>query len=207
MNVEKTTLKEFCDMVADKTPTPGGGAVGAIVAALAASLNQMVANLTVGKKKYADFEEIMEEVLENMNYSREKLQQLAYDDIKAFNKVMEALKIPKDDPTRSEKLQTALKEAADIPFELAREARNVLKFSQVTSKHGNKNAISDAYSSAELAYAAFRIGMYNVLINLSSIKDEEFVRKYKEELEELKNEVEGIYKSIRELVKENGFEI
>lgn len=207
MDVRKTTLKEFCDMVADKTPAPGGGAVGAIVAALAASLNQMVANLTIGKKKYREYEKTMQEVLENMEYSREKLQDLATKDINAFNAVMEAIKLPKNDQTRSEKIQEALKKATDVPFELARESRNILKFSELTSKFGNKNAISDAYSSAELAYAAFKIAMYNVLINLSSIKDEEFVSKYKEELEELRNEVEGLYNSIRELIKGNGFEI
>ncbi|ABR31262.1 formiminotransferase-cyclodeaminase [Thermosipho melanesiensis] len=207
MNIEKLTLKEFCDMVSDKSPVPGGGAVGAIVAAFSAALNQMVANLTVGKKKYEEYKGAMEEVLENMEYTRNRLQDIAAKDIEAFNKVMEALKMPKDDPRRSELLQNALKEAADVPFELAREARNILKYSQITSKFGNKNAISDAYSSAELAIASFRIAMYNVLINLSSIKDEEFVKKYREELQEIRNEVEGMYRSIRELIKENGFEI
>ncbi|ANQ54340.1 formiminotransferase-cyclodeaminase [Thermosipho affectus] len=207
MNVEKTTLKEFCDMVSDKSPVPGGGAVGAIVAAFSAALNQMVANLTIGKKKYAEYEESMEEVLEHMEYSRNKLQDIATKDMEAFNEVMKAIKIPKDNPERGKILQEALKKAADVPFELARETRNILKYSQITSKFGNKNAISDAYSSAELAYSSFRIAMYNVLINLSSIKDEDFVKEYKEELEDLKNEVDGLYKNIRELIKENGFEI
>lgn len=200
-------LKEFCDKVAEKSPVPGGGAVGAVVAALAASLNQMVANLTIGKKKYVDYQEIMEEVLEAMEYSRNKLQEIAMKDIEAFNEVMKAIKMPKDDPSRERILQEALKKAADIPFELAREARNILRYCQNTCRWGNKNAISDAYSAAELAKAAYRIAMYNVLINLKSIKDKEFVEKYITELEELKNEVRGFYTDIRELVKENGFEI
>ncbi|MBO8161595.1 MAG: cyclodeaminase/cyclohydrolase family protein [Thermosipho sp. (in: Bacteria)] len=207
MDIKNMTLKEFCDKVSEKSPVPGGGAVGAVVAALAASLNQMVANLTLGKKKYEDFQEVMEEVLESMEYSRNKLQEIASKDIEAFNEVMEAIKLPKDNPDRGIKLQEALKKAADVPFELAREARNILKYCQITCKWGNKNAISDAYSAAELSRAAFRIAMYNVLINLKSIKDEEFVDNYKSELQELKNEAQGIYKDIRELIKENGFEI
>jgi formiminotetrahydrofolate cyclodeaminase len=207
MDIRNMTLKEFCDKVAEKSAVPGGGAVGAVVAALAASLNQMVANLTIGKKKYSDYQEFMEEVLENMEYSRNKLQELAKKDILAFQKVMDALKLPKDDPKREEILQSALKEAADVPFELAREARNILKFSQITSKWGNKNAISDAYSASELAKAAFRISMYNILINLKSIKDNDFVERYVSELQELKNEVKGLYSEIRERIKENGFEI
>jgi len=207
MDIKNMTLKEFCDKVAEKSPVPGGGAVGAVVAALAASLNQMVANLTIGKKKYSDYQEIMEEVLENMEYSRNKLQEIAEKDIAAFDKVMKAFKLPKDDPKREELVQSSLKEAADVPFELAREARNILKYCRITSKWGNKNAISDAYSASELAKAAFRISVYNVLINLKSIKDKEFVEKYITELQELKNEVKGLYSEIREWIKENEFEI
>ncbi|QTA37859.1 cyclodeaminase/cyclohydrolase family protein [Thermosipho ferrireducens] len=207
MELKNMTLKEFCDKVAEKSPVPGGGAVGAIVASLAASLNQMVANLTIGKKKYEEYEEIMEEVLENMELSRRRLQDIADRDIRAFNKVMEAFKIPKDNPERKEKLEHALKEAADVPFELARESRNVMKYTEITCKWGNKNAISDAFSAAELSLAAFKIAMYNVLINLKSIKDSAFVKHYEEELKELKGEIEGIYNNIKELIAANGFEI
>ncbi|MDK2886070.1 MAG: methenyltetrahydrofolate cyclohydrolase [Thermosipho sp. (in: thermotogales)] len=207
MDIRNMTLKEFCDRVAEKSPVPGGGAVGAVVAALAASLNQMVANLTIGKKNYSDYQEAMEEVLENMEYSRNKLQEIAEKDILAFDEVMKILKLPKENPERKELLQEALKKAADVPFELGRECRNILKYCQITSKWGNKNAISDAYSAAELAKAAFRISMYNVLINLKSIQDKNFVDNYLSELEELKNEVKGLYSEIREWIKENGFEV
>lgn len=203
--VKNHTILEFVNSVKAKTPVPGGGAVGAVVTTLGASLNSMVANLTLGKKKYEEFEGLMQEVLENMELIIERAFSIADDDISAFKNVMESYKLPKDDTQREEKLQNALKKAIEPPFRLIECARDVLKYSEVVAKWGNQNAVSDAFSAAELARAACKIGEYNVMINLKALSDENFKKKTLDEMYEVMNEAKLYYKRIQELIKENGF--
>ena len=207
MEIREMKIKEFCDKVAEKTPTPGGGAVGAVVAGLSASLIEMVANLTIGKKKYQEWESEMERIVENMENIREKLMDIAKKDIEAFNEVIRAYKLPKstedEKKEREKKIQEALIKAADVPFELARIIRDVIKDAEVVTEFGNKNAVSDALSSAELCRAAFEIAKANVLINLKYIKDENKKDYYRTELEELENQIYGCWKRIKELIREN----
>lgn len=205
MEVRKITVEELCNKVKEKTPVPGGGAVGAVAAALAGSLNSMVANLTFGKKKYEEFEGLMQEVLENMELVVEKSLKLAEEDVNAFDAVMAAYKLPKEEPNREEKIQEALKKAIETPFELIECARDILKYSEIVAKWGNKNAVSDAFSAAELARAACKIGEYNVMINLKSITDENYKNKILDEMYEVMHEAKVYYDRIQELVKENGF--
>lgn len=205
MEVRKITVEELCNKVKEKTPVPGGGAVGAVAAALAGSLNSMVANLTFGKKKYEEYEGLMQEVLENMELVVEKSLKLAEEDVKAFDAVMAAYKLPKEEPNREEKIQEALRKAIETPFDLVECARDILKYSEVVAKWGNKNAISDAFSAAELARAACKIGEYNVMINLKSITDENYKNKILDEMYEVMHEAKVYYDRIQELVKENGF--
>jgi formiminotetrahydrofolate cyclodeaminase len=205
IDIRKLTVEELCNKVKEKTPVPGGGAVGAVVAALGAALNSMVANLTLGKKKYENYEGLMQEVLENMELVLEKTLRLASEDVKAFDKVMEAYKLPKEDPERELKIQEALKKAVETPFELVECARDILKYSEIVAKWGNQNAVSDAYSAAELARAACKIGEYNVIINLKSITNEEFKNKVLDAMYEVMGEAKVYYERIQELIKENGF--
>jgi len=205
VEVRKITVEELCNKVKEKTPVPGGGAVGAVAAALAGSLNSMVANLTFGKKKYEEYEGLMQEVLENMELVVEKSLKLAEEDVKAFDAVMAAYKLPKEEPNREEKIQEALRKAIETPFDLVECARDILKYSEVVAKWGNKNAISDAFSAAELARAACKIGEYNVMINLKSITDEKYKNKILDEMYEVMHEAKVYYDRIQELVKENGF--
>ncbi len=205
MDIRKMTVEEFCNKVKEKTPVPGGGAVGAVVASLGAALNSMVANLTLGKKKYEEYEGLMQEVVENMELLLERCLRLASADVDAFNSVMEVYKLPREDASRNEKLQNALKKAIEVPFELVECARDVLKYSEIVAKWGNKNAISDAFSAAELARAACKIGEYNVLINLKSLTDEEYSKRILDELYEVIGEAKVYYERVQELVKENGF--
>ncbi|MGC8820324.1 MAG: cyclodeaminase/cyclohydrolase family protein [Fervidobacterium sp.] len=205
VEIRKLTVEELCNKVKEKTPAPGGGAVGAVAAALGGSLNSMVANLTISKKKYEEYEGLMQEVLENMELVIERTLRLAENDVKAFNNVMNALKLPKEDPEREHKIQTALKEAIDTPLELVRCARDILKYSEIVARWGNKNAISDAFSAAELARAACKIGEYNVMINLKSINDDKYKNSVLGGMYEVMQEAKVYYERIQELVKENGF--
>ena len=195
MKISDMTVKEFIDDVASKSPTPGGGAVGAAVAALGAALIQMVANLTIGKKGYEEYEAEMERIVAEADYRRKKILDSADDDIVAFNEVMKALKLPKSTPQekeeRKEKLQESLKKACEVPYELAREISKLCPLAESAMKFGNKNAYSDAESAVALLEAAFTCALENVEINLQSIKDEEFASSMREAVSELKGKVDN----------------
>ncbi len=195
MKISEMKVSEFVNEVASKSPTPGGGAVGASVAALGAALIEMVANLTVGKKGYEDYEAEMERIIAEADYRRKKILESADDDIEAFNEVMKALKMPKDTPEKKEerkkKLQESLKKACEVPYDLAREISKLCPLAESVTKFGNKNAKSDAISAVALLEAAFKCALENVEINLKSIKDEEFVASMREAVEELKGKVQN----------------
>ncbi|AEH50914.1 cyclodeaminase/cyclohydrolase family protein [Pseudothermotoga thermarum] len=205
---DKLSLREFIEKVADKNPTPGGGAVSALVCALAAALNEMVSNLTLARNDYSDWHAEMERTLENMKEIRLKMLEHIELDIKAFDEVIEAYKMPKETEEQKEArktaIQEALKKAAKVPYEVCRYSREVLRFAEIVARWGNINAISDAVSAAELAFGAFQAAKANVLINLNSIKDEQFVEYMKHELRTLTGEAEGALKAVKEVAKERG---
>ncbi len=194
MKISEKVLDDFINEVASKSPTPGGGAVGAVVGALGAALVEMVASLTVGKKGYEDYEAEMERVISESSYRRKRLLEIADEDIKAFNDFMNTLKLPKDTPEkkkiRSEKLQESLKKACEVPYDLAREISKICPLANSVNKFGNKNAISDAKSAIALLDAAFKSAIANVEINLKSIKDEKFVSSMREAVDGLRGNVE-----------------
>jgi len=203
LSYEKESIKEFCNLVASGNPTPGGGSVGAVVGALGASLVEMVANLTIGKKKYEEWEAEMEKIVERMEAFREKAFGIMNKDIEAFNKVMECYKLPNSSEEekrfRKEKIQEALKEAADVPFELCRLTSNLVDDVLLVAKYGNKNLFSDAQAACELCRAAFNIGKANVNINLKLIKDESFKKTLSDELEELEAKLNYSLKVFEEI--------
>lgn len=212
MSFEKMQIRDFVEKVADKSPTPGGGAVSAVVACLAAALNEMVAQLTLIRQDYAEWHAEMERVVEEMEELRHLLIELSESDAKAFEEVMNAYKLPKETDEEREKrkkcIQETLKRAAHVPYEICRYSRDVIKAAQVVTRWGNVNAISDAVSAAELAAGAFRSAKANVLINLRSIKDDVFVRDMMHELKTFTGEVEGALRDVREIAKQRaGIEV
>ncbi|MCS7174755.1 cyclodeaminase/cyclohydrolase family protein [Pseudothermotoga sp.] len=212
MSFEKMQIRDFVEKVADKSPTPGGGAVSAIVACFGAALNEMVAQLTLSRQDYAEWHAEMERVVEEMEELRHMLIELSESDARAFDEVMEAYKLPKETEEEKERrkksIQDALKRAAHIPYEICRYSRDVIKAAQIVARWGNVNAISDAISAAELAAGAFRSAKANVLINLKSIKDETFVRDMMHELKTLTGEIEGALRDVREIAKQRaGIEV
>ena len=90
------TVDDYLATLASKSPTPGGGAVGAVSAATAAGLISMVARLTVGKPGFEDLEDRMQAMIESGDAARAEFLELADRDAHAFDSVMVAFKMPKD---------------------------------------------------------------------------------------------------------------
>lgn len=170
-----TGLDEFVASVAAATPTPGGGSVAAHTGALAAALAQMVAALTVGRKKYADVEDDLREVARRGAELGQRLNELVALDAQSYAAVSSAYKLPKDTPEqktqRDAAITAALIGASEVPLETARAAAGVAALAEVAASKGNVNAVSDAGVAALLAEAACRGAAYNVRINVAGLSD------------------------------------
>lgn len=172
------TIEEFAKVAASDAPAPGGGSVAAAAGSLAAALAEMVANLTIGKEKYAEAENEMRELAEKGQAIREKLIADIQRDSSSFNLYMAALRMPKDTEeekaARREAMQRGLKEAAVVPLSVAETAAEIFPLAEAAVARGNANAVTDGLVSAMMARTAVLSALLNVKINLNSIKDEAF---------------------------------
>lgn len=204
--IKDKSVQNFLDELAGKASTPGGGSAAAVMGAMSAALLSMVANFTVGKKKYENVDADMQKLLQRTEELRDSLTGMIEADVEVFNKVMAAYGMPKDSDEekaqRTSAIQTALKEATDVPLECARLCAEVIRLSEPTAEMGNTNVISDAGVGVAAAHAALRSAALNVYINIGGIKDEEFVQDRRRQLEEtlegmdrLTDEVYGLVKS------------
>lgn len=169
------SVTAFVASVASSDPVPGGGSVAAHAGALAAALAQMVAGLTVGKKKYAAVDaEMKKAALEAVSLGN-KLAGLVKRDAEAYSKVSAAYKLAKEPADaaarRAETITGALLEAAEVPLETARCCVEVLKLAAVVAEKGNANAVTDAGVAALLAEAGCRGAAYNVRVNVQALDD------------------------------------
>ena len=186
-------ITEYLDKAAAGTAVPGGGSVAALNAALAASLTEMVANLTVGKKGYEAVEDKMKALADEASHLRNKLTAAIDQDADAYTEVMAAYKLPKatdgEISLRKQKIQDTIKQAALVPLEVARNALAVIDLAGKAILKGNKNAASDGAVAAMNARTAALAAIYNVKINLSSIENDDFVKELAQEVESLQNQV------------------
>jgi glutamate formiminotransferase/formiminotetrahydrofolate cyclodeaminase len=167
------SLSGFVASVSGSAPVPGGGSVSALAGQLAAALAQMVAGLTVGRKKYAAVEEEMTTLALEAAALGGRLGALVQEDADAYALVSAAYKLPGDGAAgaREEAIQAALVKAAEVPLETARACRDVALLAATCAARGNTNTVSDSGVAALLAEAACRGAAYNVRINVASMTD------------------------------------
>lgn len=184
--VLSNSIGNFTELVAAGTPTPGGGSVAAYCGVLAASLGQMVCNLTIGKQKYAEAEPRLKEIRAELERLSARLRELIAEDATSFEAVLHAYRLPKDSDEekaeRAAQIQIALRGAVDVPFETAQRGFDVLKLLGELAVIGNPNALSDVAVGAQLAQVAVRGASYNVGVNLDSIAEREAAHKTREQM-------------------------
>src|SRR5919106_2174509 len=182
-------IEPFLDALASNTATPGGGSAAAIFGAMGAALVTMVCNLTIGKKKYADVEEEMKDVLGKAEALRHKLTGMIEDDVRAFDSVMGAYGMAKgtdaEKAAREKSIQAALREATEVPLRCCHAAREVIDLALIASEKGNLNVISDAGVGVLAGYAALRSAALNVFTNARMITDKSFAEAKLKELNDL----------------------
>jgi formiminotetrahydrofolate cyclodeaminase len=205
MSFKDITLEEFMNRLASDSPTPGGGSAAAMAGAMGSCLVSMVANLTVGREKFKEYEEQVQEILTKSEELRARLLASADRDAEAFNLVIDAMKMPKvteeEKRIRTEKLQEALKGATARPMEIAELCLEVLKLAWELHDKGNPNASSDIGVGTHMAYAGMEGAIMNVDINLPLLKDGAFAEKMKTRADRLRAEGNRIYRNIAANVK------
>lgn len=178
----KKSVSEFIDQTASDSPTPGGGSVAAFAGSIGAALTAMVGELTFPKKDFEALDGMTQEELK-VNHGKllvlvEELKNAVDEDSSAFDDVMVAFKLPKETDeekaTRSAAIQAGYKKAISVPMRTAELCLDILKIQKPIAEKGNINAITDVGTGTLMAYSGVEAALFNVTINLQSIKDEAY---------------------------------
>lgn len=171
MEFVNQSLTYFSEELASAAPVPGGGGAAALIGAIGASLGNMVGALTVGKKKYADVEEEIRELMREGETLRKELLSLIDKDAEGFAPLAKAYAIPKDDPDRDAVMEEALLAACAVPMQIMRACAGAIGLMEVFAKKGSRLAVSDAGCGAVACKAAMQAASLNVAINTKSMRD------------------------------------
>ena len=180
---------EFVDLLASDAPAPGGGSAAALEGALGAALTAMVCSLTVGKKKYADYQELAAETQKKAGDLKTRFVDVMDRDTEAFNVVSAAFGMPKETDeekaARSAAIQKGLEGCTATPFEMMELAVETLELTASILGKSNESAASDLGVSALSLRAAIQGAWLNVLINIGSLKNKELAEDYRKKGEAL----------------------
>ena len=189
MNISEKTCVEFVDVLASKAAVPGGGGAAALVGAIGMALGSMVCNLTIGKKKYAEYEETIKNILSKASKLEKDLLEMIDEDAKGFYPLSKAYGLPtstdEEKQIKEETMQKALKVACEVPINIVRACHKAIKLHEELVDKGSRLAISDVGVGVQCLRAAILSAELNVVININSIKDEEYVTKVNTEMKEL----------------------
>jgi len=172
----QNTLKDFIAQTASSSPAPGGGSASALAGALGTALAEMVINLTVGKKKYADVSDELAALLPKLTALRQELSAAVDRDTEAFNAVMKAFGLPKETEEQVKSRLAAIQEATigatRVPLGVMEASLGAMEMTLTVARKGNKNSISDAGVAALLLASAIDGAALNVKINLPGLPDD-----------------------------------
>ena len=202
----RLALGEFIDAVSRDTATPGGGSAAALCGAVSAALSAMVANLTIGKKGYEHVQAELKETALKAQHLKEEMLRTIDDDTRAFDKVMDAYRLPGATSVQAREKESALQaayvKATRVPLGLLEKSVALLELARTAALKGNKNSLSDAGVAALAAEAAAAGARYNVLINLPNIPDDTFREDVKRRADALLDRAAGLAAEVKGLVTE-----
>ncbi len=208
MRLVDLKVKEFINEVDSSSPAPGGGSVSALSASLGVGLSRMVCHLSISRKKFLELDEIIRVEYEDnfitLNNIKEELLPLIDKDTEAFNQIMSAFKMPKENEeekkARNEAIEKATIAAIKVPYEVARLSHKALEVIRKMMAYGNRNAASDVGVGALLLYAGLEGALLNVRINISGLQNKEIAEAYQKSSLDLLNQGKIIKEEILEFV-------
>ncbi len=199
------TITEFIDEVSTESPAPGGGSVAALCGSMGAALASMVANLTVGKKKYEEHWQPMSDMAEKAQSLKDFFVDMIDRDTKAFTGVLAARRLPgktkEESKARDAAILVAMKDACHVPLETLEKCLDTIALSQIAADRGNKASISDAAVAASCGEAAAESAWYNVVINLNDIVDDTYTTEMRNHADDVLGQVRTSAEKVHDTVK------
>ena len=207
--VESMTIQEFLDVLSSKEPVPGGGGASALAGALGNALGQMVANLTIGKKKYALVEDEIKELAERMKGIQGQFSALAAQDAKVFAPLAKCYSLPsgteEEKAYKAEVMEARLLDASLVPMEIMEKAWEMLEIMDILADKGSRMAVSDVGVGVQFIRTALLGAVMNVYINTKSMKNREKAEEMNEKAERLIKEgteaADRIYQKVLEQLR------
>ena len=184
MDLLNSSITEFTEQLASSAPVPGGGGASALVAAVGIALGDMVGELTVGKKKYADVEDDLRALMARAQELRVKLLACVEKDAALFEPLSRAYAIPKDDPSRDEVMERCLRDAASAPLEIFDLSCEAITLHKEFAEKGSKLVISDAATGVAFCWSAMYGAAVNVKVNTKLMKDRAYAEKLNAHVDE-----------------------
>lgn len=178
-------MQDFINELSSAAPTPGGGGASALIGAISCALCSMVSNLTTGKKKYAQYQEKIDEYLVILDKKCQVLMADIKKDADAFAPLAAAYAMSKDDPEYGEKMEAATLTAAQAPLEITRDIYSLVPIIEELEVMGSRLAISDVAVAATAAIAALEGAVMNIYINTKSLKDRDAAEAMNKEAEHM----------------------
>lgn len=204
MELSELTVRSFADLLGSDAPAPGGGSAAALAGALGAALSAMVSALTLGRKKYADFQELAQSGFERGSALKDALLKAMEHDTDVFNDFSAAMALPKETPeekaARSAAMQKALALCIESPLHVMELTCESMKLANELLGKTNANALSDLGVSALMLGTAVQGAWLNVLINLSGLKDEAAAAAYRAKGEALLHETVSLSHEVYEQI-------
>lgn len=185
MSFADMSANSFTEALASSAPVPGGGGASALVGSVGAALASMVGNLTTGKKKYAEFESDIQRILTRSAELRQKLLPLIDEDAKCFEPLSKAYGLAKDDPSRDEVMENALRFACTAPLEIMKTVAQVIELHAELAVKGSTLMISDVGVGVMCCKTALMGASLSVLINVRLMKDRNYAEALKAEADAL----------------------
>ena len=207
--VESMTIQEFLDVLSSKEPVPGGGGASALAGALGNALGQMVANLTIGKKKYALVGDEIKELAERMKGIQGQFTALADQDAKVFAPLAKCYSLPsgteEEKAYKAEVMEARLLDASLVPMEIMEKASEMLEIMDILADKGSRMAVSDVGVGVQFIRTALLGAVMNVYINTKSMKNREKAEEMNEKAERLIKEgteaADRIYQKVLEQLR------
>ncbi len=173
--MEMNTIQEFLAVLSSKAPVPGGGGASALAGALGNALGQMVANLTIGKKRYADVEEEICGLLTRMEGLQAEFVRLADRDAEVFAPLAQCYSLPASTPEerayKEQVMEERLYDASQVPMEIMERAVEMMEILDILADKGSRLAVSDVGVGVQYMRAALLGAVMNVYINTRSMKN------------------------------------
>jgi len=199
-NIPQWSCEKFADETFSSAPVPGGGGVAALVGSIGAALAGMVCNLTTGKKKYAQYEPDIQRIIKEAQALKDELMAQIDRDAENFYPLSKCYGLPagteEEKAVKEEKMQAALKVAITAPIEIVRLCCKAIRLHEELAEKGSKLAVSDVGCGVLCLKAAMQCAWMNVMINLKSIHDSDFIRSVEDELKPMMADAEGLADSI-----------